>query len=346
LADLLQALDREQFEPGVFVFQPSAHPLPNDLDFPLKLVPPGKVFRRIGLLQNLTASLRHFRPDIVQIFFRDASFFGPIASRIARVPVVVISRRDMQDPRWWERPVIHFMSKLVDAWSCNSRAVAEWLDRNGWVKLPQIAVIPNSIDLDWFRPPNSEERRSARESLQIPGDVPVFISIANYRPVKGLPTIIEAASLLRDRIPGAKYFLIGDGPERRNVIDEINRHGVADIVNLAGAKSDVRPWLHAADIGLLASYREGSSNTVIEYMASGLPAVTSDIVSNRELGGGTLFAVGNAQDLAEKILELWSQPSLREQVSRRSRELAMSYSYDAFAKRATDFYLQLAKKLH
>src|SRR5260370_36085742 len=74
-------------------------------------------------------------------------------------------------------------------------------------------------------------------------------------------------------------------------------------------------------------------------MAMGLPAVVSDIPANRELVGGGFFAAGNAAELAERLLELWNQPVLRQDMSRRYREAPVPYGEAALSQRAQDYYI-------
>jgi glycosyltransferase involved in cell wall biosynthesis len=104
----------------------------------------------------------------------------------------------------------------------------------------------------------------------------------------------------------------------------------------------VRPFLAAADIGLLTSKSEGSSNSVLEYMAMGLPAVLSDIPSNRELVNEVFFVPGDSGDLGDKILRLYGKPDLRARMSREYRQRAVQYGLEAFAPRAQTYYFRLA----
>jgi glycosyltransferase involved in cell wall biosynthesis len=80
----------------------------------------------------------------------------------------------------------------------------------------------------------------------------------------------------------------------------------------------------------------------LEYMAMGLPAVVSDIPANRELVSGEFFAAGNPAELAERLLELWNQPVLRQDMSRRYREAAVPYGEAALSQLAHDYYIGLS----
>jgi glycosyltransferase involved in cell wall biosynthesis len=92
---------------------------------------------------------------------------------------------------------------------------------------------------------------------------------------------------------------------------------------------------------VLTSRSEGSSNSVSEYMAMGLPSVVSDIPANRELTDEMVFAPGNANDLAEKIFRLWQDQPLRTRVSREYQEMAAEFSVEKLALRAQSYYSRI-----
>jgi glycosyltransferase involved in cell wall biosynthesis len=112
-------------------------------------------------------------------------------------------------------------------------------------------------------------------------------------------------------------------------------------VRLVGGCADVIPYIASADIGVLTSRSEGSSNALLEYMALGLPPVVSDIPPNRELLEGLFFTPGDAQDLAEKVLRLLENRSLATQLSERHRQFVSQFDTEHFLRRAEGFYNQL-----
>jgi glycosyltransferase involved in cell wall biosynthesis len=118
--------------------------------------------------------------------------------------------------------------------------------------------------------------------------------------------------------------------------------GLSENVKFVGRQPDVRPFLAAADFGVLTSLSEGSSNSILEYMAMGLPSIVSDLPANRELLSEVLFQPGNSLDLAEKIYRLWLDLSMRTCLSKLSREIAAEYSVEKFSVRAQSYYSRMA----
>jgi glycosyltransferase involved in cell wall biosynthesis len=168
------------------------------------------------------------------------------------------------------------------------------------------------------------------------------VSVANLSTVKDPLTVVEAAALVRRSLDEARFILVGEGPLRSRLEERVKQLRLEPNVRLTGVQPDVRHFLAAADIGLLASLSEGSSNALLEYMAMGLPVAVSDIPANRELVAGVFFEPGNPAALAEKILDLWGNAALRARMSQGNLRRGKEFSEENFALRAQAFYARLA----
>jgi glycosyltransferase involved in cell wall biosynthesis len=256
----------------------------------------------------------------------------------------VISRRNAG--HWktaLDRLALKAINRLADAWQCNSRASFDSLVEEA-VPADRIEILPNAIDLERFPVLRPEGRLAARQALGLPQGAPVFVSVATLFPVKNPMVLVEAAGRVRQALPDAQFLLVGEGPLRASLMDRIQELGLTGTVRLAGAQSDVRPYLAAADIGLLTSRSEGSSNSVLEYMAVGLPTVVSDLPANRALVNGVFCEAGDPRDLADRILDLWNDRETRAQMQSEHPTRAMEYSLEAFVRRAQSYYAMLAAR--
>jgi glycosyltransferase involved in cell wall biosynthesis len=341
LGKLLVALDRKHFEPELYFLRPPAKLTLNDFPCPVHLAGSSSELSRVRIVWRLTQLFRQHQPHIVQTFFRDGTYYGTVAAWIARVPAIVISRRNAG--HWktaLDRLALKVVNRLADAWQCNSRTAFESLRAEG-VPADRIDILPNALDLERFSVPTPEERLAARQALALPPAAPVFVSVATLFPVKDPQTLIEAAALVRPALSDAQFLLVGEGPLRISLASRIEELGLTANVRLAGAQSDVRPYLAAADVGLLTSRSEGSSNSLLEYMAMGLPAVVTDLPANRDLVSGVFFEPCNPRDLAEKLFGLWNDRELRAQMQQEYRHQALQYSHEAFARCAQGYYVNL-----
>jgi len=346
LGKLLTALNVDDFETELYFLRPSLHLGPEDFPCPLQVADwrPEVRWYRPAALAGLVRRFRRQRPSIVQTFFRDGTYYGALAAKIAGVPKVVASVRN--NPDYWraarDRLAFRALRHLTDFWQCNSPSVAHALQKELSIPAERIEVLPNAVDLSGFTPATPGERHSARRALNLPLNAPIFVMVANLRPVKDHSTLIEASRRVCDDLPEAQFLLVGDGALRQSLEAEASRLGLGESVRFLGVQEDVGHCLAAADMALLTSRSEAASNSVLEYMAMGLPAVLSDIPGNRDLVDDVFFEPGNAADLAEKILWVWKSPEIRMRMSREYRQRVKEYGQDAFAQRAQDYYRRLS----
>ncbi|MHB1937655.1 MAG: glycosyltransferase [Acidobacteriaceae bacterium] len=118
-----------------------------------------------------------------------------------------------------------------------------------------------------------------------------------------------------------------DGPLYALVVERIRQYRMEDRFHLVGQQRNVLPYLAAMDIGMLSSLAEGFSNSLLEYMASGLASVATEVGGNREAleGAGILVPPDNPEALAEAILQLRST-ALRQQLGQVARQRVERFS--------------------
>jgi glycosyltransferase involved in cell wall biosynthesis len=146
------------------------------------------------------------------------------------------------------------------------------------------------------------------------------LTVASLRDYKGIPVLIEACRLVRDRIPGLRWDLIGGGPDRAALEAHIARAGVGDVLTLAGPRTEdqVAERLRTSDAFVLTSVvlpdmrMEGIPVVLMEALASGLPTVATRISGIPELviGGDTGWLVPDRdpEAVAEALVELYNDP--------------------------------------
>lgn len=342
---LIESLDRTYFEPMLcFVFEAPNLPK-NSIPCDLRVVceneySTASMPRRLWRLIQI---IREERPQIVQTFFVEGLMFGILAARIARVPYIVGSVRNAG--YWKKRRHALFMRAvrgLANSWQTNSRSLWRYQVRDEHTDPDRVEILPNGVNLRRFRMPTEDEVRKLRQQLALNPEGPICVSVANLFEVKDIPTLLDAASRLRKRYMGIQFVVVGDGPLRNELEGRSANMGLRDVVLFVGRKSDVWPYLATADLGILTSRSEGSSNSVLEYMAMGLPAVLSDIQANRELTQEVLFRPGSGEDLADKVVHLWEDRKLRARISSEYRSLASEYSNDKLESRGQSFYSRLS----
>jgi glycosyltransferase involved in cell wall biosynthesis len=298
-------------------------------------------------LFRLARFLRRTRPDIVQTFFIEGIFLGILASRLAGVPAIVGSRRNAgYQAKTRHRILLPLIASLAHSWQCNSRAMWDYARRIQRTPAQRLELFPNGIDLARFTPASAAERSAFRQKLGLNEKGPIFVSVAALTAIKDIRTLLDAAKTVRCHLPEAQILVLGDGPLREDLEHHAQRLNLGPMIRFLGRESSVQPYLAAADFGVLTSKSEGSSNSVLEYMAMGLPSVVADIAPNRELVSGLFFAPGNAADLAEKLVLIAKDTTLCAQLRAEYLDTAAQYSLQKFALRAQSYYNKLASAVY
>ena len=207
-----------------------------------------------------------------------------------------------------QRILAHFCSAiLTPSWQMAN----EYAETIG-INKKKIEIIYNGVDTAIYRP--SDDSSAAKHLLRIPDNRIVFGCVARFDPVKNLHNLLIAFSCLAKVDENVALLLVGDGeskPGLERLIDELN---LGDRVFMPGATTDVAAYYQAMDIYVQPSLYEGTSNTILEAMSSGLPIVagrfggTPELVTHGE--NGILLDHVTAAGLLAGMQHLLSQPQL------------------------------------
>lgn len=344
LLTLINTLDRETFEPEICFILPTRVLPDNGYPCPVHWVragdDAGNIFTR---LWGLTALIRKIRPHIVQTLFQEGLILGTLASWLNEVPARIVSVRNSHAMDGMHRSIMRSIGGMATVWQCNSPSLWRHTNLAYGAPLRRIEILPNGLDLSQFVPSTPVEKAAVRAKLGIGAKGPVFIYVANMTELKDFDSVVRAAALLKPRFPDAEWLFVGDGPTRDHVSELADSLGIAASVKFPGRLADVRPYLAASDFAIQASKSEGSSNSLLEYMAMGLPSVVSDIPANRDLVEGVFFKPGDPQDLAEKILLLAEDTSRQRKLVEQYRATAGEFNLDMYALRVQSFYSRMAE---
>ena len=300
---------------------------------------------------SLVQWMKQERISLVQTFFVECNICGPWLGRLAGVPVIVGSRRNLNQwqgrPAWvepWMLMLQRLTNRSADCVIANSLVVAEETFKTERLPHRKLHVAYNGIDLAKFSRLD-ELREQARQMLGIGQDEIVVGNISCFRKVKGIPQFVDAARLVLEKEPHMRFLAVGDGEQHALVVERIRHYGLEDRFHLAGQQTDVLPYLAAMDIGVLSSLAEGFSNSLLEYMASGLPAVATEVGGNREAleGAGILVPPDDPEALAEAILELRSA-ALRQKLGLAARQRVERFSLARAEKRMKEIYAELLRE--
>lgn len=292
--------------------------LTDDDDIGRLIAAEGVDVRYLGLrrdLLNLPAVVvrfgrivKAFRPDVAFGYLIHANLFIRVFARLFGVQRVVCSVRNRRIDKPFLSRVDRWTQRLVDLYVPNSPALVGYLVERQRIPREKIVVVENAIDVSAYG--GAVDAVAVRRSLAIPPDAFVALCPAKLHWQKDHATLLRAVA----EVPDVILLLAGDGPLRANLEALASELGIADRVRFLGWRADVGPLLESADVFVLASRFEGMSNSLMEAMAAGVPALVSRIPENTVLiddgESGLVFEVGDAAALAQALRGL-RDPGLR-----------------------------------
>jgi len=302
---------------------------------------------------RLYRTLRQLRPSLVHtrnLGCIEAQLLACLAG--VRLRVHGEHGRDIDDLHGKSRKyrlLRKLMRPLVQQFIAVSADLGSWLVDSIGAAPATVTQIGNGVDSVQFHPRLGPPAAVGPPGFMCNGAY-VIGSVGRMAAVKDFDNMVRAFLLLLAQ-PGARsrlrLMLIGDGPSRQACLDLLQRSGAQDLAWLPGARDDVAQLMRAMDLFVLPSLAEGSSNTILEAMASGLPVVATNVGGNAELvqsgWNGTLVPPRSPEMLADAMLDYYSMPELGPRQGARGRRrvlakhslLAMAGAYLAVYDRLT-----------
>jgi len=194
----------------------------------------------------------------------------------------------------------------------------------------RIVVIPNGADERAFHRIAPACREESRRALGIPDQAFVVGSVGSLVPVKRQDLLIEALAALSRHHPRIRLLLVGNGPLRRELIEQCRTLGLAELVLLPGALEDVRPAYAAMDAYVCASDAECFNNALIEAAACGRPIVATNVGDNanviRHGREGLIVPPADPVALTEALEAMVTQPRRCALLGRDARSRAGAFT--------------------
>jgi glycosyltransferase involved in cell wall biosynthesis len=268
---LCRGLDRVVATPIVYCLSDRTEPYGAMIEaagVPLRIVSGGRLTR----VRKLRQWLQSDRIDVVHAWLFIANAYAWLANRGADRPLVTSARNCKRQGRalgWLNRRAFAASDAIVT----NSLQVAEYIEREYGAPRRRIRVIYNGIDSERFHP---GERNGPRD----PG---LIVAIGRLVEQKNHALFLKAAARLAQDVNTARFMIVGDGPLRPVLETQARSLGIADRVTFTGERRDVETILRSASLFWLTSRWEGMPNVVLEAMASGVPAIATDVGGTREL---------------------------------------------------------------
>ena len=298
------------------------------------------------LVPELRRKLEEIRPNLVHA--GPVPTCGTAAALAGFHPLLVMSwgsdilldaNRDQQ----WKRATQTAL-RAADGFACDcdavKRAAFALSDLNG----SRIAQLPWGVKLDIFSPQGSATplRWSRNETC-------TFLSTRSWEPLYAIDILLDAFRRAREKQPSLRLVLMGSGSQSAMVRQYIVQNGLQAFVALPGQiqSTELPAWFRAASVYVSCARSDGTSVSLLEAMATGLPVIATDIPSNREWitegVNGWLAQTDSASDFAAKMLRAAQlTASERAAMAKRNRQVAEDRAdWDRNFPRLLELYEQL-----
>lgn len=274
-------------------------------------------------------------PDVIHVHLNAIKYAAP-AAKAAKIPKCIYTVHSMaeKDALGISQILNHcfFKRSMAQPVALNV-AVKESTARVYGICECKIPVVFNGIDLSKCIVKNDY---SLGENIE-------FLHIGSFSAPKNHDGMLRAFSKVLERYSNARLRLIGEGPLRGQAEELAHSLGIGKNVIFEGARSNVYPYLNAADIFLFPSIYEGMPMTLIEAMGSGLPIVATEVGGIPDMltnGENALLCECEVDEIACACIELIENKNMRERYGLAALNASKLFSAENMAKRYIEIYRQ------
>jgi glycosyltransferase involved in cell wall biosynthesis len=354
LIELVRHLDKTHFQPIIVTFYNGGsfwHDLDNNPD--IKLISLNKSGRWdiIGFFTRLMKIIKEEKPALIHGYLDVPNLFSLLAGKLNRIKVVWglrASNMDLSQYDWTARFLYwlcQYTSYLTDLIIVNSNAGKTYHVSRGF-QPERMVVIPNGFDTQRLYP-DLDCSKKQRETWKINDEMILIGQIGRLDPMKNPENFIQAAALVSQKNPHARFVYVGDvpGPYHQKLVELMDDLGLGSQFLWAGKQTDMKAVYNALDFLCLSSDTEGFPNVVGEAMACGKPCVVTDVGDAALIVGetGIVIPPKDASLLAEGLERLinTSIKSRGELGIKARQRIETLFSVQALAVRSGQIFLDL-----
>ena len=275
-------------------------------------------------------------------------FYGALSRVICPHPKLLFEEHGRHYPERysWKKNLINktLIQNLTHKIVAVSRDVAKRLEAYEGISPSRIRVIYNGV-----RSPiliSNAQRKKLRENIGLSENDFVIGSVGRLDPIKNYPLLLKALAEAKQKNGSLKALLVGSGPDLSTLQELAETLHLKEDVIFPGYRKDATELLQCMDLFILCSFSEGTSMALLEAMASGIPAVVTEVGGNPELitnnQNGWVVRSEDQKALTGAILEAFNNPEKRRMMAEKSRVLFQtSFEFDAMLSSYSQLYQAL-----
>ncbi len=245
------------------------------------------------------------------------------------------------------RLFIHCLKKRIDHTIAVSTPIENYLYEKIHISKDKITLIPNAVDLERFIP-EKYNKHTCRQELGLPKKVTLIGFLGRLSKIKGSDIALETLNQLRKKNIPSHLAFAGTGPMMEILKEKAKTLKLSNQTHYLGHIDDVPAFLAACDIGLMPSRQDAFPVSTVEWLAMGIPLVTSgadgisDVTKHEE--NALINSTNTPEEHARAIENLLNDPDLKTKLIENARKTAGQYSLQNFLKKINALYTNLAGK--
>jgi len=312
LLNFLTLLDHDHFNVTALQFFPMAldvknvgmHSEINQVNFIHRPLANIKSFKFIKLFFFIIKLIKSHNIDMVISYHEKSDLLNYLLKFIPSVKTTRISsKRDLGFKLdGILKKLMLFVIPSFKTITTPSHSIKQMLTSEYKVPNANVHVIANGVDLNLYKKGTAPEKEKFRENLNIDKHSYVGICVGSLREVKGHDFLIRSfADFQKSSQHQWHLIIIGAGPLKNDLIELTKEFNLTN-VHFVGLQTNVDYWLSHSDVIVSSSSSEGLSNALLEGIASGLPAIGTNVGGTPELvrpeKNGILVEYGNQLELS------------------------------------------------
>lgn len=298
----------------------------------------------LGTIANCLALPRRideFEPHVVHTHLSISDVVGGVAARLAGCPVILSS---VYNDGYWMRAADRLLDRRIrPIFRCSvavSHATRRAMVSRG-ARADRIVVLPHSTVKEHVgRAPHSGVPHESGTNG------PVLCTVGRLVPIKATIDLLRVAATLRPRYPGLRVWIVGRGPEKRNLESAIGSMALGAGVAFADEGDDAMTRVAQADVFVLTSLSEGLPMVVVEAMALSKPIVATNVGGVPELiedgVSGLLAPPGDIAGIADAVSRILDNPALGAKLGASART---AYLRSWTVERMIDAYIRFYEEI-
>jgi len=307
-----------------------------------------KFFGVIFFWLRCSFSIKKINPELIHSQSIQMGLPCFLAKKLFSIPYIVYCHgSDVYLPWKFKKIISKYVLENADAVIVLTKNMEREIKSFGF-NLKNIYIIPNGIELEKFK---NLSKNTARKELNISQNEKVVLFVGTLKNIKGIKYLVEAINIVKQKGLKIKLLLVGDGEQKSELEKMAEKLNIKEEVVFIGRidNKEIAKYMAVANIFVLPSLSEGLPVVVLEAMASGLPIIATKVGGVPEIlkdsENGFLVDAKNSEQIAEKILYLFSGDDVKKYISNNNLKEAKKYSWDLITNKLVEIYsLCLTKK--